>query len=56
VLRLSLLIPAIAIVAFFPAAAAPAASPETGTIVTVELDLKADHGLRAHLETSEKRR
>jgi hypothetical protein len=53
VLRPSLLILAIAIVAFLPAAVAPAASPETGTIVTVELDLKADHGLRAHLETSD---
>jgi hypothetical protein len=53
VLRPSLLIPAIAIVAFLPAATALAASPETETIVTVELDLKADHGLRAHLETSD---
>jgi hypothetical protein len=32
---------------------APAASPETGTIVSIELDLKANHGLRAHLATSD---
>ena len=32
---------------------ATAASPETGTIVSVELDLKANHGLHAHLETSD---
>jgi hypothetical protein len=30
-----------------------AASPEKGTVVTVELDLKADHGLHAKLETSD---
>jgi len=54
VLRPSLLVFAIAIVAFLPAAVAPAASPETGTIVTVELDLKTNNGLRAQLETSEK--
>lgn len=52
-LRPSLLIPAIAIVAFLPAAVAPAASPETGTIVSVELELKASNGLRAQLEASD---
>lgn len=32
---------------------APAASPETGTIVTVELKLQASDGLQAKLETSD---
>lgn len=53
VLRPSLLVLAIAIVALLPAEA-PAASPEGGAIVTVELDLKTNNGLLAHLETSEK--
>jgi len=53
VLRPSLLVFAIAIFALLPAEA-PAASPEGGAIVTVELDLKTNNGLPAHLETSEK--
>lgn len=55
-LRLPLLVPAIAIatlLAAAPAAVAPAASPETGTIVTVELKLQASDGLQAKLETSD---
>lgn len=54
--RPPLLVPAIAIVtslAAVSAAVAPAASPETGTIVTIELTLKANHGLHAQLETDE---
>jgi len=38
--------------AIVPTGTAPAASPETGTIVSVELKLKATNGLRAQLETS----
>jgi len=44
---------AIAIALLFVAAPAPAASPQTGTIVKVELGLKASTGLRAQLETSD---
>ena len=54
-MRLSL-VPAIVIVALaaaLSATPAPAASPEGGTIVTVELDLKTSNGLRAHLATSD---
>ena len=54
--RLPLLVLAIAITALLaaaPAAVAPAASPETGTIVTVELELQASNGLQAQLETSD---
>jgi hypothetical protein len=35
------------------AGVAPAANPEAGTIVRVELELKASHGLHAQLETSD---
>ena len=51
--RPSLIASAIAIVLLVVAATASAASPETGTIVKVELKLKASNGLRAQLETSE---
>jgi hypothetical protein len=54
--RPPLLVPAIAIAASLAAVSAtvaPAASPEAGTIVTVELTLKANHGLHARLETSD---
>lgn len=37
------------------ATAAPAASPANGTIVRVDLELKANHGLHAQLETSDKK-
>lgn len=45
---------AVALLAAALPAGAPAASPEPGPIVRVELDLKASNGLHAHLETSEK--
>ena len=51
--RPSLLASATAIVLLLVAATASAASPETGTIVNVELGLKASNGLRAQLETSD---
>ena len=51
--RPSLLASATAIVFLLVAATSPAASPETGTIVNVELGLKANNGLRAQLETSD---
>jgi len=51
--RSSLLASATAIVFLLVAATAPAASPETGTIVDVELELKASNGLHAQLETSD---
>jgi hypothetical protein len=51
--RLSLLALATAIVLLLVAAPAPAASPETGTIVNVELGLKASNGLRVQLETTD---
>jgi hypothetical protein len=51
--RPSLLASAIAIVLLLVAASAPAASPEQGTIVNVELGLKATNGLRAQLETAD---
>lgn len=54
--RLPLPVLAIAIAALLavvPAAVTPAASPETGTIVRVELELQASHGLQAKLETSD---
>jgi hypothetical protein len=53
-LRPPLLVSAIVIVISLAASAAvaPAASPEGGTIVTVELELPASHGLQAKLETS----
>ncbi len=50
--RPSLLASATAIVLLLVAATASAASPETGTIVDVELGLEASNGLRAKLETS----
>lgn len=44
----------VAVIAFLPSAVpALAASPETGTTVTVELKLQASNGLRAKLETSD---
>lgn len=49
--RPSLLASATAIVLLFVASTALAASPEAGTIVNVELGLKASNGLRAQLET-----
>jgi len=48
-----LLASAIAIVLSLAAATASAASPETGTIVNVELGLKTNNGLRAQLETAD---
>jgi hypothetical protein len=51
--RPSLLASATAVVLLLVVATAPAASPETGTIVNVELGLKASNGLRAQLETSD---
>src|SRR6188768_113201 len=51
--RPSLLASATAIVFALVAATASAASPETGTIVNVELGLKASNGLRAQLKTSD---
>lgn len=50
-----LLLVAVAIVASVagPAAIAPAASPEGGPVVTVELELPASDGLQAQLETSD---
>jgi hypothetical protein len=51
--RPSLLASATAIVLLLAVATAPAASPETGTVVNVELKLKASNGLRAQLETSD---
>lgn len=53
--RPPLLISVLAIAALLvlaPAAAAAAAGPETGTVVTAELELKASNGLHAQLETS----
>ena len=49
----SLLASATAVVLLLVVATAPAASPETGTIVNVELGLKASNGLHAQLETSD---
>lgn len=51
--RPSLLASATAIVLLLVAATAPAASPETGTIVNVELGLKTSNGLQVQLETSD---
>jgi len=51
--RLSLLASATAIVLLLVAAPASAASPKTGTIVSVELGLQASNGLRAQLETTD---
>ncbi len=51
--RLSLLASATAIVLLLAAATTSAASPETGTIVNVELGLKTNNGLRAQLETAD---
>lgn len=51
--RLSLLASATAAVLLLAAATASAASPETGTIVNVELGLKTNNGLRAQLETAD---
>lgn len=54
-MRLSLLVPLIstALLAALPAGIAPAASPEGGPIVSVELDLKTSNGLRAHLASDD---
>lgn len=51
----SVLLPAIAIAAalLLPAGPASGAGPEQGTVVRVELELKASNGLQAHLENSE---
>jgi len=49
----SLLVSATAIVLLLVVATAPAASPEAGTTVKVELGLKASNGLRAQLETAD---
>jgi hypothetical protein len=38
--------------AIVPAGTATAASPETGTVVSVELEPRTNNGLRAQLETS----
>jgi hypothetical protein len=51
--RSSLLASATVIALLLAAPTAPAASPETGTIVNVELGLKASNGLQAQLETSD---
>jgi hypothetical protein len=51
--RSSFLASATVIVLLLAASTAPAAGPETGTIVNVELGLKASNGLRAQLETSD---
>ncbi|HUC07070.1 MAG TPA: hypothetical protein VMR96_03190 [Solirubrobacterales bacterium] len=51
--RPSLLASATAMVLLLVVATASAASPETGTIVNVQLGLKASNGLRAQLETSD---
>jgi hypothetical protein len=51
--RPSLLASATVIVFLLVAATVSAASPETGTIVKVELGLKASNGLRAQLKTSD---
>ncbi|HEU4461150.1 MAG TPA: hypothetical protein VFR75_01020, partial [Solirubrobacterales bacterium] len=50
------LVPGLAIatlLAVLPLAPAPAASPEGGTVVTVEMALKTNNGMRAHLETAD---
>ncbi len=54
-LRSTLLVPVIAVflLTAAPAAADPVVGPETGTIVTVELQLEASNGLHAQLETSD---
>jgi hypothetical protein len=51
--RLSRLASATALVLLLAAATTSAASPETGTIVNVELGLKTNNGLRAQLETAD---
>jgi hypothetical protein len=51
--RPALLVSATAIVFLLLAATGLAASPETGTIVNVELGLKTSNGLRAQLETAD---
>lgn len=51
--RPSLLASATAAVFLLAVAAAPAASPEPGPIVNVELGLKTNNGLRAQLETAD---
>jgi len=52
--RLSLLVPLIVIASLASAAPSPAAGPEEGTVVTVQLELRASNGFAARLETSEK--
>ena len=51
--RSSLLVSAIAAALLATAGTASAAGPETGTIVSVELELQASDGLHAQLETSD---
>ena len=53
--RLSLLLSAVALAAclLLPAAVATGVGPEQGTVVKVELDLKASNGLHAQLENAE---
>jgi hypothetical protein len=54
--RASFLLPVIAVATALPAIPAGVASgagPEQGTVVRVELELKASNGLHAHLENSE---
>jgi hypothetical protein len=50
--RLSLFVLAIAAALLLPSVSAFAASPKTGTTVTVGLELQASNGLRAKLETA----
>ena len=51
--HLSFLVSVSAIISLLVAATALAASPERGTIVSVELELKASNGLRAQLKASD---
>ncbi len=51
--RLPLLVLVVAVAFLLSAVPALAASPETGTTVTVELELQASNGLQAKLETSD---
>ncbi len=51
--HLALAVATLALLAAIPTGSAEAAGPEEGTIVTVELELKASNGLQAKLETSD---
>jgi hypothetical protein len=42
-----------ALLAVMPAGMASAASPKTGTIISIELELRANHGLQAQLKASD---